>query len=120
MSERKSELYLEDILESIEAIKSYIDGIDYETFCQSRMIYAAAIREFTIIGEAISKLIDLLSEVHPEYPWRSIKDFRNFIIHEYFGVDPGIVWDAITLELDELQTIIENIKKDSKLLTSKF
>ena len=38
----------------------------------------------------------------------AIKDFRNFIVHEYFGIDTKIIWDLTTLELDEL---LENIKK---------
>ena len=37
-----------------------------------------------------------------------VKDFRNFIIHEYFGVDAQIVWDLTTQELDEL---VDHIKK---------
>ena len=37
-----------------------------------------------------------------------VKDFRNFIVHEYFGVDAQIIWDLTTQELDEL---IEHIKK---------
>jgi len=31
-----------------------------------------------------------------------LKDFRNFIVHEYFGVGPRVVWDLMKLELDEL------------------
>jgi len=41
-----------------------------------------------------------------------IKDFRNFIVHEYFGVDLQIVWDVTKLELDELKTKIKALKKD--------
>jgi uncharacterized protein with HEPN domain len=61
-----------------------------------------------VIGEAVSALIDLLEEQFPHYPWRMVKDFRNLIIHEYFGVDTKIVWDLTRLELDEL---IKNIEK---------
>jgi uncharacterized protein with HEPN domain len=42
-----------------------------------------------------------------------IKDFRNFIVHEYFGVDPEIVWDAVIKELPvlkkEMNLLIEEI-----------
>lgn len=34
-----------------------------------------------------------------------VKDFRNFIVHEYFGVDPRVVWDLTTLEL------VDNVMK---------
>ncbi|MBU1340553.1 MAG: DUF86 domain-containing protein [Proteobacteria bacterium] len=58
-----------------------------------RKTYNATIREYIIIGEAILPLIDLLENKFPEYEWQMIKDFRNFIVHEYFGVDIQIVWD---------------------------
>jgi uncharacterized protein with HEPN domain len=61
-----------------------------------------------VIGEAISTLIDTLEEEAPAYPWRMVKDFRNFIVHEYFGVDAQIIWDLTTQELDEL---VDHIKK---------
>ena len=53
-------------------------------------------------------MIDTLEEEAPAYPWRMVKDFRNFIVHEYFGVDAQIIWNLTTQELDEL---VEHIKK---------
>jgi uncharacterized protein with HEPN domain len=32
-----------------------------------------------------------------------VKDFRNIIIHDYFGIDDAIVWDIINLNLDQLE-----------------
>ena len=32
-----------------------------------------------------------------------MKDFRNIIIHDYFGIDDAIVWDIINLNLDQLE-----------------
>ena len=106
MSKRDSALYITDILDSIEAIEEFTSDINYETFINDRKTYSATLREFMVIGEAISKIIDLLETKKPEYPWRMIKDFRNFIIHEYFGVNPQIIFDAVRLELPELKTLI--------------
>jgi len=106
MSKRDFLLYISDILESIDAINDYMLDIDYDGFCNDRKTYSATIREFTVIGEAISKIIDLLENKYPEYPWRTLKDFRNFIVHEYFGVNPQIIYDAAVLELEELKRLI--------------
>lgn len=65
------------------------------------------LREYIIIGEVIAQVIDLLEEEKPDYPWRMVKDFRNFIVHEYFGVDAKIVWDLRKLELDTLLHCIQ-------------
>ncbi|MBV5349397.1 DUF86 domain-containing protein [bacterium] len=111
MSKRDYRLYVEDILESVRAVESYVDGIDFDTFVNDRKTYSATIREYIIIGEAISSMMDLLEERFPDYEWRMVKDFRNFIVHEYFGVDPRIVWDLTTQELPLLKEKIELLKE---------
>ncbi len=108
MSKRSPKLYIGDILDSASAIKEFVDGMNFEEFVQDRKTYSATLREYIVIGEAVSALIDLLEEQFSQYPWRMVKDFRNFVIHEYFGVDAKIVWDLTQLELDEL---IKNIEK---------
>jgi len=55
---RKIELYINDILESIDAIESYLENTTFEEFKNDRKTYSATIREYTIIGEAISNIID--------------------------------------------------------------
>lgn len=99
MSERKHRLYLADILDAGRAIQSYVHGLDFDHFSNDRMRCAAVTREFEIIGEAVGKLPDDIKAPHPEVPWREIKDFRNILAHEYFGIDLRIVWNAIHQEL---------------------
>jgi len=99
MSERDCRLYLADIVESGRAIQSYILGLAFEGFSSDRMRCAAVCREFEIIGEAVGKLPEDIKARYPEVPWREIKDFRNLLVHEYFGVDLAIVWNAIHQEL---------------------
>jgi len=112
MSKRDTLLYITDILDSIDAIESYLQDTDYKTFCQDRKTYSATIREFIVIGEAIGKIIDILEKQCPDYPWRTLKDFRNFIVHEYFGINSQIVYDASTQELNELKSIIKSLKTE--------
>jgi uncharacterized protein with HEPN domain len=99
MSERYQHLYCRDILDAGSALLSYVEGIDYEAFSHDRMRVSAVIREFEIIGEAVGKLPASLKDSHPHIPWQDIKDFRNLLIHEYFGVDLQIVWNTIHCEL---------------------
>lgn len=110
MSKRDINLYLEDILDSANAIEDFVQDITFEEFLDDRKTYSATIREYIVIGEAISALIDILEERFPDYPWRMVKDFRNFIVHEYFGVDPRVVWDLTQFELHEMVKNIEILR----------
>lgn len=112
MPERDLLLYTVDALESIQAIKTYTESMDFTTFASDRKTYSATLREYIVIGEAISKLIDLLERRFPEYEWRMVKDFRNFIVHEYFGVDPKIVWDLTIFELEALNVRLGTLKAE--------
>lgn len=114
MSERPQLLYCQDILDSGAAILSYVQGISYDAFVQDRMRYSAVIREFEIIGEAVGKLPEELKGGYPEIPWQDVKDFRNLLAHEYFGVDLEIVWntvrDDLPILMDAVQKIVSGIK----------
>lgn len=52
---REQRLYLNDILESINLIQSYVSE-DKDKFLSTRMIQDAVIRNLEIIGEATKKL----------------------------------------------------------------
>lgn len=112
MSERDCRLYLSDILDSGTAIQSYVTNLDFETFRGDRMRCSAVIREFEIIGEAVGKLPSEFTARHPHVPWREIKDFRNLLIHEYFGLDLRIVWNAIHQELPVLLKAVAGLLDD--------
>lgn len=114
MSERPQLLYCQDILESGTAIQSYVQGITLDTFVQERMRYTAVIREFEIIGEAVGKLPMEVKAGYPDLPWQDIKDFRNLLAHEYFGVDLEIVWNTIHHDLPLLMNAVQEIVKGIK------
>jgi uncharacterized protein with HEPN domain len=115
MSDHNCQLYLADIQDSGQAIQVYIDKLEFEDFCKDRMRYAAVIREFEIIGEAVGKLPENLKAQYQEVPWREIKDFRNILIHEYFGVDLRIVWNAIHQDLPLLLKATNAIQSSFRL-----
>jgi len=106
---RDDSLYIQDILESIKAIEEYIENIDYNQFIENRMIYSATIRELEIIGEATGKISQETKEKYPNIDYRTIKDFRNVLAHEYFGVDMQIVWQIATKKLSYLKEQILKI-----------
>ena len=99
--------YLKHILEAIETIESYIAEADYESFAGNRMMVDAVIRELAIIGEAASNITADFQRSHPEMPFRRMRTMRNFLIHEYFGVNTRTVWDTCKDDLPTLKPVVE-------------
>lgn len=83
----------------------------YESYLLNLQTQHAVCHNFTIIGEAASKIPKDFRELHPDIAWQSLKDFRNFIVHEYFGLDDSIVWSIIQNDLEALLTQITLLLK---------
>jgi len=47
-----------------------------------------------VIGEASGKISETLKAQHPEIDWRTVKDFRNVLAHEYFNINSEILWTS--------------------------
>src|SRR3989338_4769319 len=107
--ERKSKLYIRDILDSIDKIEGYVKGLTFKKFSQNQMVIDAVVRNFEIIGEASKKLPAKIKSSHSEIPWKEMAGMRNKMIHEYFGVDLKIVWKTVKQSLPDLKKLLENI-----------
>lgn len=65
-------------------------------------LYAASYA-LQIISEAVRNIPDRLLGDVEGIPWAQIRGFGNVSRHEYFGVDPNIVWTTINDEMDPLE-----------------
>ncbi len=109
MSKRKPDVYLQDILESIEYIQRFLDGVSEDEFYKNVEKQDAVLRRLEIIGEAVKHLPEEIREKHPDIPWRQIAGMRDIIIHEYFGVTLQMVWVVSTEDILDLKTKVEEI-----------
>ena len=100
---------VQDILKAINFINSLVINIDFAAFNKSDIIQSAVIYQFQIIGEACDKISDKTKTAFSNIEWRAIKSFRNFLIHEYFKVDPAEVWATIQNDLAGLQEQMEEV-----------
>ena len=67
------------------------------------------IRNFIIIGEAASHLPEDFIEKHTDLPWREMRDMRNIVVHEYFGVDNMIVWETLQKDFPPLLPLLKQL-----------
>lgn len=103
-------LYIDEILESIEAIAEYTRSLTEEEFERSRLIQDAVVRRLEVIGEAARQLPLRIKEGHPEIPWPDIVAMRNRLTHEYFGVLLDRVWKVVRDDLPALKAQIEAVR----------
>jgi len=97
---------LRHILEAIERIEKYaVQG--EEVFRQNELIQTWIVHHLQIIGEAARALSKSFREAHPEIEWKKIIGMRNILVHEYFGVDPDIVWRVVSVELPVLKARVK-------------
>ena len=109
MPVRDWKLRIEDILEAIDDIGRFTDGMNHESFCSDTKTVKAVLYSVAVIGEA-SRLIPAEVQLeHPEIPWREMSDIRNVVIHEYFGVDLDILWDTISDDLPPVVPLLKGI-----------
>lgn len=115
MSERDTLLLLKDIEQSIQLVLSYTENFTLEQYKTDRKTKDAVERNFEIIGEAAGRLPEEFRMENNEVEWRIIKDFRNVIIHDYFGINDEIIWNAIQKHLpvllSKITTLIKAIDK---------
>jgi len=106
---RHSQLRVQDILDAIDRIASYVAGLDYEHFLTDRKTQDAVTRNIEIIGEAARVLPEDFKERHADVPWSEIVAMRNVIVHQYFGILPEVVWDVVKNELPALRSQIAGL-----------
>ncbi|MBI4393264.1 MAG: DUF86 domain-containing protein [Euryarchaeota archaeon] len=109
---KDSVIYLDDILESIERISEYVDGVTLKRFLAAPEKQDAVLRRLEIIGEAVKHVPVELRETRPAVPWKSIAGLRDVVIHSYANVDNRRVWKVVKKDLPILEREIRSIMAD--------
>ena len=100
---------MEDILDSIRKIESYLNSTDLEHFQNNEMMSDAVVRNIEVIGEAINKLPESFLNSNHEVEWHKAISMRNRLIHGYFEIDYKIVWNTCKSILPSLKIQIESL-----------
>jgi uncharacterized protein with HEPN domain len=98
---------LTDIKNAIDGINEHLQGKrDFLLYQQNKTIRRAVERELEIIGEAVSKLNKINSQIPISYK-RLIIDLRNKVIHAYDNVNDIVIWKVVT---KDIPVLLEEVK----------
>jgi uncharacterized protein with HEPN domain len=108
-SSEQDEKRITHILDAIENIQNFTEGITYEEFTSNIMLRHAVFHNFVIIGEAANLLTKEYQQANPSVYWGEIIGMRNFLVHGYYTVQNHIIWQTIKDDLIPLKMKLTNM-----------
>ena len=103
---------LEHMLAAADRIAELVAETDRETFVADWVIQNAIIRELEVLGEAAGRMSRDLMSRYPDIPWREMTGLRHKLIHDYFVVDLGVVWETAVQNLPEAAEMLRAIAEE--------
>ena len=104
---------LQHIIEAITKIEAFCMDVSEKQFIEDDLINGSVLYQFIIIGEAIRYVDTNLLKKYP-YTWHLPRSFRNYIAHEYFGINLKQVYNTVKQILPEFKMVIQNIIDQEK------
>ena len=68
--EKDDTVYLQHVLDAIDAVQEYLLGADEEKFKATRLLQDGVIRQIEIVGEAVRHVSKDIRRTYPESPGR--------------------------------------------------
>ncbi len=105
---------LEHISKAVESILEFCNEKQEADFLSDKMLNNAVLYEFLIIGEAI-RYVDPEVLKKYSYPWHLPRSFRNYIAHEYFGINLKSVYKTVTDLLPDFKILVDEMIRQEKI-----
>ena len=103
---------LEHIRDEIAELTAALEGLDFETFTETYILRRTAEHAILIVSEAVKALSPEFTDRYEGIDWRAVRDVGNVLRHDYFSVDPEVIWRIAKGRLPELRIIIDRMIAD--------
>ncbi len=88
--------------------------MQFSGFAGDEKTVFAVIRALEVAGEAVKCIPVEIREKYPDIPWREMAGMRDILIHQYFGVNPEVVWKTISVDVLEILPLFQKILVDGQ------
>ena len=106
---RRWRFRLRHIIEAVEKIQDYVEGMSPEEFLADSKTSDATLRNLEIIGEAARLIPEQVAGRHQQVPWADMRAMRNIVAHEYDRVNLHTIWDTIHNDLPPLIQLLQHV-----------
>lgn len=113
VKEKDDIYYVGKILKDINYLIDKVHNLSLEEFSNNEMLCDSVLFRLIQISENANKITENFKIKHSQIPWKSIKGFRNRIVHKYGEVVMDIVYDTVKNDMIELKLIFDEYLKIS-------
>jgi uncharacterized protein with HEPN domain len=109
---RERRQHLDDIHRAVVKVRSFVEGMDFDSFARDEKTQDAVIRNLEVIAEASRAIPETVKKRAATIEWPKIVGMRHVLAPEYFGVSLEIVWDVIQNKLEILDEAVLDLLDD--------
>jgi uncharacterized protein with HEPN domain len=102
--------HIRDCIAKVEYLANKLHN--YDNFETQWVEQDAIIRNLEIIGEASVNVSNDLRKQYPDVDWKEMRGMRNFVTHQYFGVELKDIWVTVVNDIPILKKQIQDIISD--------
>jgi uncharacterized protein with HEPN domain/predicted nucleotidyltransferase len=103
-----------DLLDALDRVRTYTAAHTLDSFLADERSRDAVLRNLARLGETTKFIPQSVEDRHPQVPWAYLRDIRNLVAHDYFGIDPALVWHTATSELVNIRPALQALADGSE------
>ncbi|MFC4427698.1 HepT-like ribonuclease domain-containing protein [Deinococcus navajonensis] len=96
-----------DLLTALDRAVAYTSGLSMMAFVADERTRDAVLRNLAQLGETTKFIPQSVQDRTPTVPWALLRDIRNMVAHDYFGIDPVLIWHTARMELPALRPALQ-------------
>lgn len=105
---------LYDLLATLDRLLALSTELNYATFLMREEVQDAVKLGLLRLGETTKYIPQSVQDRHPELPWAYLRDIRNLVAHDYFGIAPETIWRTLRDELPALRPHLQALADSSE------